>query len=115
MSASKLHYNRLEPAARSLIRDYGLTIAAYVRWAGWDDGDWHGDRCGCTDDRCIGFHHDEYEDCGCLPVLLADALGWTRPGFHAAKPGYPAVYNGGCVGITAAGPGGRCVQCGWTA
>jgi hypothetical protein len=59
-------------AAREEIKASGLTIAGYVRRAGWVDGKWHGDACGCTDDRCIGYHHDELEDCGCLPVLLED-------------------------------------------
>jgi hypothetical protein len=115
MSATKLHYSRLSPVARSTIVDHGITIVEYVRKAGrWDDGDWHGDRCGCTDDRCIGFHHDENEDCGCLPVLLEEALGWTYPGFHAARPGYRALPHGGCIGMGFRRAGGCCVQCGWT-
>lgn len=47
------------------------TIAGYVRHH-FPDGRWHGDTCGCRDDRCIGYHHDADEDCGCLPVLLAE-------------------------------------------
>jgi hypothetical protein len=84
---------RLNAEARATIKTYApplTTIRAYCRWAsvGWP-GDpahatfsaihahcppdhWHGDACGCTDDRCIGFHHDPDEPCGCLPVLLAD-------------------------------------------
>jgi hypothetical protein len=115
VSTTTIHYNRLSPVARSIIQDYGLTIAEYVRKAGWDDGDWHGDRCGCTDDRCRGFHHDENEECGCLPVLVQQALGWTVPGSHPAKAGYPAFSNGSCVGTAYLGPAGRCVQCGWMA
>jgi hypothetical protein len=115
MSATKLHYNRLTPVARSIIQNYGLTIVEYVRKAGgWTDGDWHGDRCGCSDDRCIGFHHDENDDCGCLPALIEQALGWTSPAIHAAKPGYPAFPNGTCTGTAYRGAGGRCRQCGWT-
>lgn len=117
VSATKLHYNRLSPVARSIIQDYGLTIVEYVRKAGgWTDGDWHGDRCGCSDDRCIGFHHDENDDCGCLPVLVEQALGWTTPDAHPAAPGYPAFSNGSCTGTAyLRPPGGRCRQCGWTA
>ena len=116
MSTTKLHYDRLTPFARSTIRDHGITIAEYVRKAGGStDGDWHGDRCGCSDDRCIGFHHDENEDCGCLPVLLEEALGWTYPAFHPATPGYRALPHGGCVGMGFRRPGGSCVQCGWSA
>lgn len=68
----------LSAAARSVIRGSGITIAAYIRdqmpWSGQDGRTWRGDDCGCTDDRCIGYHHDEQEDCGCLPVLLRDTL-----------------------------------------
>ena len=30
---------------------------------------WRGDACGCTDDRCIGYHHTGSR-CGCLDVQL---------------------------------------------
>jgi hypothetical protein len=109
----RIHYGRLSSLARATIQDYGLSVAEYVRWAGWNDGDWHGDRCGCTDDRCKGFHHDEHEDCGCLPVLVAEALGWTYPQFHEATHGFPSLHNGGCLGMVYRGPGGGCRQCGW--
>ena len=69
--------------ARQTIRDCGLTIAGYIRtW--WPDGVWHGDRCGCTDDRCIGYHHDPGEDCGCLPVCIEQAF--APPGALVAGP-----------------------------
>lgn len=59
----------MTPEARALLREHGLTMAAWSRqWYGVTT--WHGDDCGCPDDRCIGFHHDESEDCGCLPALL---------------------------------------------
>ena len=56
----------------------GLTIAGYTRHF-FGDAKWLGDRCGCPDDRCIGYHHegDGESDCGCLPVCLdeyAEAL-----------------------------------------
>lgn len=48
-----------------------LTIAGYVRHEGYKTAEsWGGDRCGCPDARCIGFHHYDATDCGCLPVLL---------------------------------------------
>ncbi|MGZ4521921.1 MAG: hypothetical protein ACXVXO_00675 [Mycobacteriaceae bacterium] len=47
----------------------GVTIAGYVRHC-FPDGVWHGDRCGCPDDRCVGHHHDAGEECGCLDVEL---------------------------------------------
>ena len=62
---------KLTPAARSTIKGYfpGVTIAGYVRHT-FPDGVWGGDECGCTDDRCIGYHHDETDECGCLPVCV---------------------------------------------
>lgn len=39
---------------------------------------WLGDACGCPDDRCIGYHHDGEDDCGCLPVVLEGYLS-RRP------------------------------------
>jgi len=61
----------LTPIARQQIKDSGLTIAGYIRH--WSSGSkWRGDACGCPDDRCIGFHHDEREECGCLPVTIAE-------------------------------------------
>lgn len=73
MPTVRVTYHRLDPTARAEISDWGVagvTIAGYVRWT-WPDGVWRGDRCGCTDDRCLGYHHDaDGEGCGCLPVLL---------------------------------------------
>lgn len=63
---------RLHPIAKLMIHESGLTLIAYVRYT-FPDGVWGGDACGCTDDRCIGYHHDEADECGCLPVLLAEA------------------------------------------
>jgi hypothetical protein len=68
---------RLNDAARSALRDAGITPAAYARSQGYADGRWHGDACGCPDDRCAGFHHGAHEECGCLRALL-DALA-ARP------------------------------------
>jgi hypothetical protein len=72
----------LSADARLTIRNSSISIAAYMRyWAG--DGRWGGDRCGCPDDRCIGFHHEAGEECGCLPACIAGV---------AANPG-PAGNN----------------------
>jgi hypothetical protein len=69
-TATPVRYT-LTATARETIRDRGVTIAGYVRhWS--PDGVWRGDVCGCPDDRCIGYHHDDGEDCGCLPVLLRE-------------------------------------------
>jgi hypothetical protein len=74
MSAPAVTYSRLSRRARDTIRwwlcgDARFTIAGYVRHY-FPDGDWRGDSCGCTDDRCVGYHHDEGDECGCLGVLL---------------------------------------------
>ena len=42
-------------------------------------GAWGGDSCGCSDDRCIGHHHDDSDDCGCFPVCLAEVLAAREP------------------------------------
>ncbi|MEN3122840.1 hypothetical protein [Janibacter sp. LM] len=60
--------------ARLRIVDRGLTLQEYVHYfSGWTT--WHGDTCGCPDDRCRGFHHDEDETwCGCLTACLDDVV-----------------------------------------
>lgn len=77
-------YRGLSQTARDAIRDTMmpdgrmLTVAEFVRSHGgktWGNGAnrrwvWTGDSCGCPDDRCIGHHHDEDEECGCLRVAL---------------------------------------------
>lgn len=65
----RVSYHRLSADARDTIRWSGVSIADYVRHHA-PDGQWGGDRCGCTDDRCISYHHGEGQECGCLPVLL---------------------------------------------
>lgn len=62
----------LDRDARDLLAAHGLTGAAWARWCFPRSRRWHGDSCGCTDDRCIGYHHDAHEPCGCLPALLHD-------------------------------------------
>lgn len=67
---------RLNEAAKSALRDAGITQAAWVREHGDPDGKkWYGDVCGCPDDRCAnGFHHYGEDDCGCRDVLITDYL-----------------------------------------
>jgi hypothetical protein len=84
MKTVPVRYSRLSRNAREVIKYwYGdpVTIAGYVRYR-FPDGVWRGDSCGCPDDRCIGYHHDEDEDCGCLPVTLGEytqAVTAVRP------------------------------------
>lgn len=67
---------QLTAEARQTIKNSGLTIAAYVRYqmpySGQDGRTWRGDACGCTDDRCIGHHHNQNDECGCLRYLIEE-------------------------------------------
>ncbi len=57
------------------------TIAGYVRYQGYASvREWGGDRCGCPDDRCIGYHHDDETDCTCLPVWLDEYVDGIKHG-----------------------------------
>lgn len=47
-----------------------MTVQEYIAHHFPGAAEWRGDACGCTDDRCIGFHHDASERCGCLDSLL---------------------------------------------
>jgi hypothetical protein len=47
---------RLNPDARDHLRGAGISQAGWARRF-FVDGRWHGDVCGCPDDRCIGYHH----------------------------------------------------------
>lgn len=55
------------------IRWAGLTRAQYVAEYS-TDGTWYGDRCGCPDDRCIGYHHLADQECGCLDPAIRYVL-----------------------------------------
>jgi hypothetical protein len=79
-TATPVRYGNLSRSAREMIKFWfggPVTIAGYVRY--WfDDGVWHGDSCGCPDDRCIGFHHEGPDDCHCLEVTLGEYATWTQ-------------------------------------
>jgi hypothetical protein len=60
---------RLSLDAREHLNNAGITDGRWAR-EHFADGIWHGDKCGCPDDRCIGYHHGADEDCGCLPTLI---------------------------------------------
>lgn len=62
---------RLNKQARKLLRDAGIDEAEWARRNYFPDGTWGGDACGCPNSRCIGYHREAFEDCGCLPALLA--------------------------------------------
>lgn len=90
----------LSRAARDRIRNDwrdGVAIAGYIRHYSGGSNVWSGDRCGCPDDRCIGHHHDELDECGCLEASIdaggyetdvhervrCGAAGWQRAGATA--------------------------------
>jgi hypothetical protein len=56
-----------------------VTIAGYTRHY-CPDGKWRGDSCGCADDRCIGYHHDERDECHCLEAWLDDYVNHLTRG-----------------------------------
>lgn len=64
--------SRLNADAKWQLKNAGITQVAWAREY-FTDGQWHGDECGCPDDRCIGYHHDGPDDCGCLTALLRSA------------------------------------------
>lgn len=84
--------SRLSRSARDTIRFWyagddprvEVTIAGYIRRY-FGDGPWRGDSCGCVDDRCIGFHHDEHQECHCLEVWLDEWVKEQRAAL-AAEP-----------------------------
>lgn len=80
----------LSAAAKVQLKDAGITQVAWAREYFFDDKVWHGDECGCPDDRCIGYHHDDNEDCGCLPALITD--------FHSSRA---------AVALPSSGEGGK--------
>lgn len=65
--------------ARRVIGERGVTVADYLThvYGPNHNGEWHGDRCGCPDDRCgDGYHHAlGEENCRCLPAVLDQMLG----------------------------------------
>jgi hypothetical protein len=70
---------KLSREAREILRyayrggdRYGYTAKEWAETTGaiGADGKWCGDSCGCSDDRCIGYHHDETDACQCLPSLI---------------------------------------------
>jgi len=75
---------KLSSEARRVLADACITVRDWIAYSGWlkeytdETGDrrwvpeteWRGDEYGCTDDRCIDYHHDVNEKCRCLPALI---------------------------------------------
>ncbi|MEU4416171.1 hypothetical protein [Nocardia salmonicida] len=68
----------LNASALATLRDAEISVSEWARHNYMSNGEWCGDACGCPDSRCIGFHHDAGDECGCLPTLLADHAGGGR-------------------------------------
>lgn len=77
--------------ARSYLAPDGLrpvSIEGYARAQYMTSAaNWCGDSCGCPDDRCIGFHHYDENDCGCLPTLLDQYVEQLEAETHADPAG----------------------------
>ena len=77
---------KLNSEERRVLADAGIAVRDWITFGGWltvvadktgnrkwsPETEWRDDECGCTDDGCIGYHHDEHEECGCLPVLIQE-------------------------------------------
>ena len=63
--------SKLNEEARQQLDAAGISVAA---WAGHHGGSstWAGDKCGCPDDHCIGYHHEASEPCPCLRTLIRE-------------------------------------------
>lgn len=59
----------LNPTALATLASYDITPGQWIAVHGYQ-GQWTGDACGCSDDRCIGHHHHSPTDCHCLEVLI---------------------------------------------
>ena len=75
---------RLNTDACEQIGNAEISPAQWARHH-FQDGIWHGDACGCADDRCVGYHHDAHDDCRCLPALLAEHHPGQRPAATVAR------------------------------
>jgi hypothetical protein len=107
----------LSPDVRATLRDCGITQADWARAQGFSDGRWYGDACGCSDDRCISYHHDEHDECGCFRVLLARELrvraaGTRLTDLQAAFPEWSITpaYDGRWLAWLTTAPAGEPVR-----
>lgn len=92
---------RLNYAARETLKAEGLTSRQWALRHGYASAaDWRGDECGCPDDRCIGYHHDVAEECGCLPALIGELRRDERK-LAEARPVWAAHMRATETGIPA--------------
>ncbi|MGO2555012.1 MAG: hypothetical protein ACTIA2_08285 [Brevibacterium aurantiacum] len=74
---------KMNAEARQRLDAAGISLAEWSRRHSASTA-WHGDKCGCPDDRCIGYHHDPSEPCQCLPALIRDYETEKRSSAEAA-------------------------------
>jgi hypothetical protein len=75
---------RLGEQARNTLRASNIDPDVFAKLHGDASADtWSGDACGCTDDRCIGYHHADHEACGCITAEI-DSY-WEN--IHAGEEG----------------------------
>ena len=65
----------LTATAVATLAAFDVTADEYIAVMFPESEEWLGDACGCVDDRCIGHHHDETDECHCLPAWLEDIDG----------------------------------------
>lgn len=69
----------LNRGTRSHLAEHGVKVRDWAQEHHGTDV-WHGDACGCPDDRCAGHHHDDDESCGYFASLLREYLSEHKPG-----------------------------------
>lgn len=84
---------KLNATAKAMLREAGISQAAWARANYMRDGKWCGDACGCADDRCIGYHHDADDDCGCLPATIGLYFEWLRGAPYSFDEEAPEYVN----------------------
>ncbi|GIG27291.1 MULTISPECIES: hypothetical protein [Cellulomonas] len=76
---------RLNATAVALLEAIGVSVRDFALYY-WADGVWHGDTCGCPDDRCAGHHHAEgVECCECFSAEYDDLKERQYDAMKAAR------------------------------
>ncbi|WGD37584.1 hypothetical protein [Lysinibacter sp. HNR] len=61
----------LSLAAQAELANHGLTPKDWAKIHG-HGSQWFGDVCGCPDNRCSGYHHEDWEKCLCITSLIQE-------------------------------------------
>lgn len=78
MTYSSKRVRGLSDEACGTITAHGVAPRDYVLHYEQAGTTWTGDKCGCLDSRCIGYHHEVGQSCPCLPVLIQDVQAASR-------------------------------------